>query len=202
MNMANVNKTVTERLRDTAENNVGVSTCTTMLNVIWGSNRCRERSCADCRKKMLLTLADMIEAEQAELRAENERLRRDFYEPCARMGFTEHAHGIEVVFDAMSRAAQGHECRVDFKALDLLCEKLEMSSEHSGIAAQIRKAINGAKPQLPDTQETIDDDLTLPPWEYCERHGIEIESGSDEATTVEAMCRHLLERQRKLMGGE
>lgn len=54
----------------------------------------------------------------------------------------------------------------------------------------------------PDTQEAIDDDLTLPPWEYCERHGIEIESGSDEATIVEAMCRHLLERQRKLMGGE
>lgn len=61
---------------------------------------------------------------------------------------------------------------------------------------------SGLTHRKPDTQEAIDDDLTLPPWEYCERHGIEIESGSDEATTVEAMCRHLLERQRKLMGGE
>ena len=92
---------------------------------------------------------------------------------------------------------------VDVAALDLLCEKLECGdANHRATAAQIRKAINGAKPQLPDTQEAIYDDLTLPPWEYCERHGIEIESGSDEATTVEAMCRHILERQRKLMGGE
>lgn len=66
--MANVNKTVAERLRETAENHVGVSTCTTMLNVVWDSSKCREGSCTDCRKKMLLTLADMIESEQAELR--------------------------------------------------------------------------------------------------------------------------------------
>lgn len=92
---------------------------------------------------------------------------------------------------------------VDVAALELLCDKLECGdANHRATAAQIRKAVNGAKSQLHDTQEAIDDDLTLPPWKYCERHGIEIEPGSDEATTIEAMCRHLLARQRKLIGGE
>jgi hypothetical protein len=64
------------------------------------------------------------------------------------MGFTEHAHGIEAMCDAMSRAAQGHECRVDFKALDLLCDKLECGdANHRATAEQIRKAMKGVKPQ-------------------------------------------------------
>ena len=54
----------------------------------------------------------------------------------------------------------------------------------------------------PDTQVAIDNDTALPPWEYCERYGIEVAPGTDESDTVEAMCRHLLERQRKLIGGE
>lgn len=40
---------------------------------------------------------------------------------------------------------------VDVAALDLLCDKLECGdANHRATAAQIRKAMNGAKPQLPD----------------------------------------------------
>lgn len=53
-----------------------------------------------------------------------------------------------------------------------------------------------------DTQEDIEDDATMPPWAYCEKHGIDVEPGSDESDTVEAMCKHLLRRQRKLLGGD
>lgn len=53
-----------------------------------------------------------------------------------------------------------------------------------------------------DTQESIDDDATIAPWEYCSKFGIGVEEGCDEATTVELMAKHLLERQRKLLGGE
>lgn len=146
--MANTNKTVAERLRETANGKSQYPGCELLVSVATGSARCRQdaNTCTECKGKNLKDLADMIEAEQAELRAENERLCRDFYEPCARMGFTEHAHGIEVVFDAMSRAAQGHECRVDFKALNLLCDKLECGdANHRATAAQIRKAMNGVK---------------------------------------------------------
>lgn len=143
-----MNKTVAERLREIANGKRQYPGCELLVSVATGSARCRQdaNTCTECKGKNLKDLADMIEAEQAELRAENERLRRDFYEPCARMGFTEHAHGIEVVFDAMSRAAQGHECRVDFKALDLLCDKLECGdANHRATAAQIRKAMSGAE---------------------------------------------------------
>ena len=40
---------------------------------------------------------------------------------------------------------------VDLAALELLCDKLECGdANHRATAAQIRKAINGAKPQLPE----------------------------------------------------
>lgn len=53
-----------------------------------------------------------------------------------------------------------------------------------------------------DTQESIDDDATIAPWEYCLKFGIEVEQGSDESTTIELMVGHLLKRQRELLGGE
>lgn len=145
--MTNVNKTVAERLRE-AESFCEIhGMCRTLLYAINGEAECPPiASCVECKKVMLNTLADMIEDEQAELRAENERLCRDFYEPCARMGFTEHARGIETMCDTLSRVAQGHECRVDFAALDLLCDKLECGdASHRATAAQIRKAMNGVE---------------------------------------------------------
>ena len=51
----------------------------------------------------------------------------------------------------------------------------------------------------PDTQEAIDADCALQPVEYCEKHGIEVENKYKRG---QVKCAHLLERQRKLMGGE
>ena len=156
------NKTVAERLRE-AEDSCSLSEIT--------HQECDDFDCDKCIKKAALLLADMIEAEQAELRAENERLCRDFYEPCARMGFTEHAHGIEVVFAAMSRAAQGHECRVDFKALDLLCDKLDCGdAKRRSIAEQIRKAMSGAE-RPHEVNAGVDVDALLELADHFERLG-------------------------------
>ena len=140
-------KTVAEKLRefDATKNPCAAVWVARLLDFEQETlDRCAGRACAECKREHYDKLADAIEAEQAELRAENERLRRDFYEPCARMGFTEHARGIEAMCDALSRVAQGHECRVDFKALDLLCDKLECGDvKHRSIAEQIRKAVKG-----------------------------------------------------------
>lgn len=56
----------------------------------------------------------------------------------------------------------------------------------------------------PDTQEAIEDDTTLPPKEYCNRYQLLGADGAyfDDAEAIEAMCKHLIERTRKLMGGE
>lgn len=53
----------------------------------------------------------------------------------------------------------------------------------------------------PDTQKAINDDATMPPWRYC-HEVLKIAETQDEAEMVEAMCKDLLARQRKLMGGE
>ena len=54
----------------------------------------------------------------------------------------------------------------------------------------------------PDTQEKINDDATLPPYAYCERYGLFPikEDHEDQETMVARMVKHLLERQRKLLG--
>lgn len=99
---------------------------------------------------------------------------------------------------------------VDLAALELLCDKLECGdANHRATAEQIRKAINGAKPQPTDTQEAIDADAAKRPCQYfgaqeCRECPQGYADGSDidydECCT--AQIRDLLERQRKLMGGE
>lgn len=56
----------------------------------------------------------------------------------------------------------------------------------------------------PDTHGDIEDDATLPPKEYCSRYHLLGADGAylDDAEAIEAMCKHLIERTRKLMGGE
>lgn len=56
----------------------------------------------------------------------------------------------------------------------------------------------------PDTQEAIDADMTMPPWEYCVRHNLERDDRHlDDDNYIEPMVKHLLERQRNLLiGGE
>ena len=120
MNMTNVNKTVAERLRDMANGKGQYPGCELLASVATGSARCRQdaNTCTECKGKSLKDLADMIEAEQAELRERVDECNNTF---------------------------------IDLAALDLLCDKLECGdANHRATAAQIRKAINGAKPQLPD----------------------------------------------------
>lgn len=52
----------------------------------------------------------------------------------------------------------------------------------------------------PDTQERIDEDATIAPRWYCEKHSIELSSGADFAETYIKMTEHLLRRQRELDG--
>jgi len=51
----------------------------------------------------------------------------------------------------------------------------------------------------PDTQESIDADCMLDAKDYCEKHGIKAEHPKHYG---KAKCEHLLQRQRKLLGGE
>lgn len=53
----------------------------------------------------------------------------------------------------------------------------------------------------PDTQESIDDDATMPPHAYCYKV-LNIRNLQTEEEMTIAMVRDLLTRQRKLMGGE
>lgn len=53
-----------------------------------------------------------------------------------------------------------------------------------------------------DTQERIDDDTTIDPEVYCSLHEIELSDHSDREECEVKKTRHLLQRQRKLMGGE
>lgn len=59
---------------------------------------------------------------------------------------------------------------------------------------------------LPDTQERIDDDATMPPRAYYAKHIGHDVGLKDDAECTEAMVRHLLNRQRELdkrmIGGE
>lgn len=60
------------------------------------------------------------------------------------------------------------------------------------------------RPEPADTQEAIDADMTMPPWEYCVRHNLERDDRHlDDDNYIEPMVKHLLERQRNLLiGGE
>lgn len=56
----------------------------------------------------------------------------------------------------------------------------------------------------PDTLGDIKDEATLPPGEYCNRYQLLGADSTyfDDAEVTTAMCWHLIDRTRKLMGGE
>lgn len=99
---------------------------------------------------------------------------------------------------------------VDLAALDLLCDKLDCGDANQrSIAEQIRKAMKGVKPQLPDTQEAIDADAAKRPCQYFGTQSCrECPQGHADGSDIDydecciAQIRDLLKRQRKLMGGE
>lgn len=68
----------------------------------------------------------------------------------------------------------------------------------------IRLAPEHLTHRKPDSHGDIEDDATLPPREYCDRYQLLGADSAyfDESEAVEAMCKHLIHRTRKLLGGE
>ena len=123
-------KTVAERLRNAEGLCATHGFCRVVLHAISGEAICPlTESCEDCKKGILRTLARQIEAEQENLMEKCKHLYENFYEPCAKMGFTEHAHGLEVTYS---------------KTLD---ELQRLKEEQGEVDID---ALRGAKPQLPE----------------------------------------------------
>ena len=153
----NSKKTVADRLRE-----VGEGRCAAYLIEVAltgeGVEGCPYRPCSLCVKQVVTTLADMIEAEQAELRERVDELNSTF---------------------------------IDLAALDLLCEKLDMSPDLRGIAEQIRAATKPMKrPQRPHEVDVdvdvIPDGIQWPRFEDGElvKFGDKFIGSSDGTSTV------------------
>lgn len=123
--MSGAIKTVAEKLRDYAEGNPGF--CGEFRKLTMGIRGCEELTCTECRQQMLHALADMIEAEQAELRKQS---------------------GVDV--DALLKLADEFEEKADNISSNNSIGFLTSCDKVYSWASAIRDALKNAKPQLPE----------------------------------------------------
>lgn len=111
--------------------------------------------------------------------------------------------------------ADGQPCHLDDAVWHKGCMHLVVAVSHKGKVCirdwETRDSGKGAvwvkaeyvTHRKPDSMEAIRDDATMPAATYCVRHGL-VDSDTDvcESTLLERHILHLLERQRKLLGGE
>lgn len=158
--MTNVNKTVAERLRE-----VSCEQDCSIWTKLSGKKCSAFSICDKHRADAINTLADMIEAEQAELRERVDEGNNTFIDLAALdllcdkldCGDVKHRSIAEQIRKAMNGAEQTkteHD-GVDVDALLKLADYLEERTSYDPqgdrcIADNIRDAVKGAKPQLPE----------------------------------------------------
>ena len=186
--MTKKNETVADRLRKLAGEIQPFTRGCTVLAEIGGYECSKHSDCNDCTIATLRAIADMVEAEQAE---------RQLFEN-----------------DNMPIDTDGQPCFLDDAVWYKGRKHLVVAVSHKGHVNirdwEKRDCGNGAvwvKADLvthrePDTQEAIDNDATISPQAYYRKYIGSEAVVMDEAELTEAMCKHLLARQRKLMGGE
>ena len=235
------NKTVAERLREIANGKSLFPGCELLAIVATGSARCRQdtNTCTECKGKNLKDLADMIEAEQAELRNQSVDIaaldllceKLDWgneYQRSLAGQIRKEMKGVTgskltplSASNSMPLDADGEPCWLDDAVWHKGHKHLVVAVSHKGKVCirdwGKRNSGEGAvwvKADLvthrkPDTQEDIDADAAKRPCQYFGAQSCrECPQGHADGSDIDydecciAQIRDLLERQRKLMGGE
>lgn len=176
---------LSERIRKIISKNY-VTDCE-LLKGIHGIDCEKFKGCSECRRAAMIIVLDAIDE------ASSAKCLPDGIE------WPRFEDGRLVKFGDRYVNANGNASEVGF-----MCIKPEgFKIGHGQTKNKWQKWGEPVKRLEPDTQEEIDDDATLPPLEYCNRRNLlGVDSAYfDEAEAIEAMCKDLLERQRKLLIG-